>query len=278
MLDKNINIKIIPILFIFLLAIVLRLYNINYEDFWTDEIFAFYTSESGISFKETLIRTLDSNFNCLFDFFLKGFHSLFGYDIHLSRFFPFIISIISLIIFSLLLSKITSYPSLIFGLYILSINIFHIRYSTEVRSYILTFLLVVFFIFLNFKNENDEHKYNLIRLILIIITSVLMLLSHAFTILILGSLIVYKFIKIYIYKKINKNEVFLILGLTSVSLLYLLVYLPINMKFADQLVGLSPHWIKQVKLSFYSNFFFSQYFGSRILGLIYLLSLILIYP
>ena len=87
MLVKNINIKIIPIIFIFLLAIVLRLYNINYEDFWTDEIFAFYTSESGISFKETLIRTLDSNFNCLFDFFLKGFHSLFGYDIHVSRFF-----------------------------------------------------------------------------------------------------------------------------------------------------------------------------------------------
>ena len=274
MLAKNINIKIIPIIFIFLLAIVLRLYNINYEDFWTDEIFAFYTSEPEISFKETLIRTLDSNFNCLFDFFLKGFHSLFGYDIHLSRFFPFIVSIISLILFSLLLSKITSYPSLIFGLYILSINIFHIRYSIEVRSYILTFLLVIFFIYLNFKNKNDEYKYSLTRLILIILTSVLMLLSHAFTILILGSLIVYKFIKIYKYKKINNKKVFLILGLASISLLYLFVYLPINMKFADQLIGLSPHWIKQVKFSFYSNFFFSQYFGSRILGLIYLLNLI----
>ena len=274
MLIKNINIKIIPILLIFLLAIVLRIYNINYEDFWTDEIFAFYTSEPGISFKETLIRTLDSNFNCLFDFFLKVFHSLFVYDIHISRFLPFIISIFTLILFSLLLSKITSYPSLIFGLYILSINIFHIRYSIEVRSYILTFLLVIFFIYLNFKNENDEYKYSITRLTLIILTSVLMLLSHAFTILILGSLIVYKFIKIYKYKKINNKEVFLILGLASISLLYLFVYLPINMKFADQLIGLSPHWIKQVKFSFYSNFFFSQYFGSRILGLVYLLSLI----
>ena len=59
-------------------------------------------------------------------------------------------------------------------------------------------------------------------------------------------------------------------------MLYLFVYLPINIKYADQLIGLSPHWIKQVKLSFYTNFFFSQYFGSRILGLIYLIILIFI--
>tara|TARA_Y100001980_G_C14467520_1_gene248284 strand:- start:126 stop:929 length:804 start_codon:yes stop_codon:yes gene_type:complete len=57
-------------------------------------------------------------------------------------------------------------------------------------------------------------------------------------------------------------------------MLYLLVYLPINIQYADQLVGISPHWIKQVKPSFYTNYFFSQYFGSRILGLVYLLTII----
>ena len=65
--SNNLNIKILPILVILFFALVIRLYNINYEDFWTDEIFAFFTSEPNISFKETLIRTLDTNFNSLFD-------------------------------------------------------------------------------------------------------------------------------------------------------------------------------------------------------------------
>ena len=274
--NKKNNFKIALVLFILLISTYLRFHNINYEGFWTDEIFAFYTSEPNITFKETLIRTLDSNFNSLFDFSLKKFHSIFGYDVHTSRYFSLLLSFLTLATFTILLSKITNYSSLIFGLYILSINIFHIRYSTEVRSYILTFLLAIIFIYLNFKDKDNEHKLTLKRLSLIIFTSILMILSHAFTLLILGSFILFKILKILKNKKIHTLEITLILGLVSVCMLYLFVYLPINIKYADQLIGLSPHWIKQVKLSFYTNFFFSQYFGSRILGLIYLIILIFI--
>ena len=272
--NKRFNLKIFLILLIFIFASIIRFYNINYEDFWTDEIFAFFTSEPNISFKETLVRTLDTNFNSLFDFLLKEFHSLFGYDVHVSRFFSLILSLLTLLVFAALLYKISSYPSLVFGFYILSINIFHIRYSTEVRSYILTFLLVLIFIYLNFKNKNSEHEINTKRLFAIIFISILMLISHAFTLLVLGSLILFKLIKILKIKKINFFEIYLMVGLTLVSMLYLFIYLPINMQYADQLVGISPHWIQQVKPSFYTNYFFSQYFGSRILGLIYLLILI----
>ena len=275
MLDsKRFSFKILLILLIFIFAATIRFYNINYDDFWTDEIFAFYTSEPNILFKETLIRTLDSNFNSLFDFSLKEFHSLFGYDVHVSRYFSLMISFLTLLVFAALLYKISSYQSLAFGLFILSINIFHIRYSTEVRSYILTFLLVLIFIYLNFKNKDSEYELNFKRLLAIIFVSILMLFSHAFTLLVLGSLILFKLIKIFIKKKINFFEIYLIVGLTIVSMLYLLVYLPINIQYADQLVGISPHWIKQVKPSFYTNYFFSQYFGSRILGLVYLLTII----
>lgn len=272
--NKKLSLKILLILLIFVFAVVIRFYNLNYEDFWTDEIFAFYTSEPNISFKETLIRTLDTNFNSLFDFSLKEFHSLFGYDVYVSRYFSLILSFFTLLAFAALLHKISSYPSLVFGFYILSINIFHIRYSTEVRSYILTFLLVLIFIYLNFKNKNSEHEINIKRLLAIIFVSILMLISHAFTLLVLGSLILFKLIKILKKKKISFFEIYLIVGLTLVSMIYLFVYLPINIQYADQLVGISPHWIKQVKPSFYTNYYFSQYFGSRILGLIYLLVLI----
>ena len=87
------------IIIIFLIGIAVRSYNLNSEDFWTDEIFGFWTAEPGISFKETLIRTLNSNFNFLFDFLLKSFHSIFGYDVHVSRFLPLSLSIISLLLY-----------------------------------------------------------------------------------------------------------------------------------------------------------------------------------
>ena len=253
--NKRFNLKIFLILLIFIFASIIRFYNINYEDFWTDEIFAFFTSEPNISFKETLVRTLDTNFNSLFDFLLKEFHSLFGYDVHVSRYFSLMISFLTLLVFAALLYKISSYPSLVFGFYILSINIFHIRYSTEVRSYILTFLLVLIFIYLNFKNKNSEHEINTKRLFAIIFISILMLISHAFTLLVLGSLILFKLIKILKIKKTNFFEIYLMVGLTLVSMLYLFIYLPINMQYADQLVGIS-HWIQQVKPSFYTNYFF----------------------
>ena len=97
-----------------------------------------------------------------------------------------------------------------------------------------------------------------------------MVLSHAFTLLVLGSFVLYKIIKFIKFQKFSLFEVSLVFSLVLISSLYLFVYLPINIKFADQLLGLSPHWIKQVKPSFYTNFYFSQYFGSRILGLLHL--------
>ena len=72
----------------------LRIYNINFDDFWTDEIFSFWVSDPSINFNETLIRAFSSGLNFFFDLSLKFFHYLFGYDIYISRYFPLILGII----------------------------------------------------------------------------------------------------------------------------------------------------------------------------------------
>ena len=97
------------IIIIFLIGTALRAYNLNSEDFWTDEIFGFWTSEPGISLKETLIRTLNSNFNFIFDFLLKGFHTILKYDVHISRFIPLSFGIISLLLFILFFKGISNF-------------------------------------------------------------------------------------------------------------------------------------------------------------------------
>ena len=267
--------KYLPIVLIFLLAFILRFYNLNGEDFWTDEMFAYWTTDPNISFKDTVVRTLSSNFNSLFDFLLKSFHTVFGYNVHTSRYFVLFFSLVSLILFAYLLDNTSSYKSLIFGFFLLSINIFHIKYSQELRSYIITFLLALIFIILNFKNGKIENNLSYKKILTITFLSILMVLNHSFSILILLSLILFKLLSFFKTKKITIKEVFLIISLSIVILLYLFVYLPININYSEYFeTSLAPHWIKPTDLSFFTNFYFSSFFGSRILGLIYLLSLI----
>ena len=90
----------------------------------------------------------------LFEILLKYFHIIFGYDVNYSRYFPFLLSVFSLICFSILLLKFSNFKSALVGTFILSINIYHIGYSLELRSYILTFLLVTLFIYLAFAEKN----------------------------------------------------------------------------------------------------------------------------
>ena len=78
-------------------------------------------------------------------------------------------------------------------------------------------------------------------------------------------LIVNKFeIKDYFYTKL--------FGVILTPLIYLFVmydFLILQIQLSNQ-----DWWIQQVKLEFFINFFFSRYFGSKIMGLIYLLILI----
>ena len=63
------------LLFFFLIIIVLgsflRVYNINYDDLWSDEIVSFWLSDPSITFKETLKRIFSSNWMVFYEISLK---------------------------------------------------------------------------------------------------------------------------------------------------------------------------------------------------------------
>ena len=264
------------LLFLIIFASFLRLYNINFDDLWTDEIFSFWVSDPSINFNETLIRAFSSGLNFFFDLGLKFFHLLFGYDVYISRYFSLIISIISLNLFALLLIKITNKKSVILGFFILTINLYHIKYSQELRSYILTFLFTIIFLFLNFNRKESCKVLRPFHLTLSVIVIFLMYCNHAFTLLIVGSFIIFKVFEVIKKGKISKNNLILISSYVLTTIIFLIFYYYTNFKFInpESLNGISPSWMKQPKLSFYSNYFFSEFFGSRILGLIHLLILI----
>ena len=267
---------IISLMIIAFLAFILRYHNLNHDDLWGDEIFSFWISDPQITVKESLIRAFSTGLNFFFDLALRFFHILAGYDVHISRYFSFIVGIISFFLFTYLLITISSKKSVIFGTYILCINLYHIKYTQELRSYILTFLLTLIFILLNFKKSNSLKKFNLIRYLANIFTVIIMYCNHAFTLLIVGSFVIYKFLEIYKIKKISKYEIITITTLIILTFIFLIFYYFTNLSFIDpaSLNGISPTWMKQPKLSFYTNFYFSEFFGSRVLGLIHLIILI----
>tara|TARA_B100000035_G_C20911992_1_gene514424 strand:+ start:47 stop:970 length:924 start_codon:yes stop_codon:yes gene_type:complete len=96
-----------------------------------------------------------------------------------------------------------------------------------------------------------------------------MLFSHAFTILVPLSLNTFIFLK-YIYQKnFTKGELLIFTTNIVTTVIFLFVYI--------QNITHTPSWIPQLKSSFYTNYFFSNFFGSRLIGGIYLIVLIYLF-
>ena len=93
------------LIFLILFGSILRLYNINFDDFWYDEMVSFWISDPNINLEQSLDRIFSSNLMITYELFLKYFHYIWGYDVYISRYFSSLISILSIFLFYLLLKK-----------------------------------------------------------------------------------------------------------------------------------------------------------------------------
>ena len=88
---KNTNFTNLIIFFaIFTLGIYLRIYQINFEDYWYDEYVSFWVADPQLSFQETLERSnnIDRGTNLFFNLLLKYFFKIFYYEPEIGRFLP----------------------------------------------------------------------------------------------------------------------------------------------------------------------------------------------
>ena len=93
-----------------------------------------------------------------------------------------------------------------------------------------------------------------------------MLFSDLISLILIFSLNIYFLIKFFYKKKILANQLYILFAINAASLIFLFYYL--------QNISHTPYWIENVNLSFFTNFYFSKFFGSRIIGLVYLIILI----
>jgi hypothetical protein len=258
-------------LFIFIFAILLRIYNYNFEDLWFDEQATFWVAQPNISFYETLERSaeLDNGSNLIFNLILKEFFEIFYYDPNLGRAIPILCGSLSIPLLSYLTLQIKKDNSYILVGVLSSLNFYLISYSQELRLYSLLFLisiLSIIFFYKIFEDENLSLK-KFINSLIYIIFSTLGASVHTFFFIIIFSQLIFLLLNYLIHKKKYLLIFFCIFIILFLYLIFMFEQLLLQISIED-------FWIQQVNFDFFINYFFSRFFGSKIMGAIYLLTLI----
>jgi len=258
---------------IVLLGLIFRFYNIGYDNLWLDEIFSFWVSDPKLSFSETFLRVKSTEYiPFLYYYIVKICNSFFGYDPIVGRIFSAVFGFLSIFTVSILCKMFVNNKSYLLTLCLASLNIYLIIYSQEMRVYIFTFFLIslALIFFFNLYNDYDSKVFTK-NFFFFLLFMLLAIFSHPFSIIVLGSLICFIFVD-YLFFKVKNKKINISLTLIAIlTLFFLFHYLQYVSLITDAI-----NWIKQPDLKFYTNFYFSKFFGSRLLGIIHLVALIIL--
>ena len=270
---KKINVELLLLIFLIFLGFYFRYLNLFFEDYWIDEMLSFSNANPNISFSETLER-IESNERtpALFFLILKYLFKFFQYHPDTGRIFILILGTATIPIAFLVSKELKPRKSAVLFSFFICTNIYLINYSQEVRAYIPLFLIALLniFLFLKVINELKNKKRFYIFCCFLFIVNILGFSTHPFFLIIVVSEISYCLIKIILKEK-KFFKVFLIL-LFSLMLSILVEYDYLLSLKADEDVN----WIQSsdyLNAQFFTDFYFRKFFGSKIMGAIYFLTL-----
>ena len=263
---KNSPIKV-AIFLAFLIGVLFRIYNLNYDYLWFDEIVTFWICDPNLPISESYTRYKEiEGSSFLYYFLLKVCHQLFGYTPEVGRYFSAIFGILSILTLGYLAKQISNNKSFLLVVYLTSLNIFLISYSQEMRVYIFTFFLSTVNLIFFYKLINNTEKRNFLYLILFCFFQILNIYSFPYTLIIFLSIIAYTIYQ-YIFFKKRYYEINISIIVVSIFLIF---FIPYYLSASELYVG----WIMQPDIKFYTNFYFSKFFGSRLMGIVHLSLLI----
>ena len=125
----------------------LRLYNINFDDLWYDEILSFWVASPDHSITESFDihnRTEPNTYS--FHFLLKIFYNIIGYNLDYARYLSAFFGVLSIFL-SIKIAKLLNFKNIKNFLALLfAFNIFLISYSQEGRVYSILYFFFIFII------------------------------------------------------------------------------------------------------------------------------------
>ena len=201
---SNLNFTIYSLCFLIIfIGVLFRIYNINFDAFWWDEIISFWIADPEISLRETLLRhnQLDST-PPTFNIVLKYFYKIFGYKMSVGRYLSAILGIFSFILISIISLQFKNRNSLPLILFLSSWNIYLISASQEMRAYSMLIFFSTSTIFLLYKAlEDNEKGKNIFYVVCFTLSQVFVILVHPFSLILFFSIVTFLSISYLTYNK-----------------------------------------------------------------------------
>ena len=265
-------IKSNKVIFLFLIiGSFLRLYHLNFQSPWLDEIHTLNEANPKLSFNEVHDALLIAEPHPpLYFFIMNVVFKIFGYSTFIARMVSAIIGIAGLYSIYLLGKELFSKKAGIFAMILLSVNYFHIYYSQDARMYGLLFLTTT----LSFYYLTRLIKIPTLKNTLIFgLVSTLMIYSHFFAVFTLFAQYIILLYYIIFPFNISRARFFkysLISGLMTI-----LLYIP-TYKLILKTTEMKSIWIQMPGLDVYTQFF-KDFFGQSETVLFFIVPLIIFY-
>ena len=265
-------IKSNKVIFLFLIiGSFLRLYHLNFQSPWLDEIHTLNEANPKLSFNEVHDALLIAEPHPpLYFFIMNVVFKIFGYSTFIARMVSAIIGIAGLYSIYLLGKELFSKKVGIYAMILLSVNYFHIYYSQDARMYGLLFLTTT----LSFYYLTRLIKIPTLKNTLIFgLVSTLMIYSHFFAVFTLFAQYIILLYYIIFPFNISRARFFkysLISGLMTI-----LLYIP-TYKLILKTTEMKSIWIQMPGLDVYTQFF-KDFFGQSETVLFFIVPLIIFY-
>lgn len=259
LLNKKKNIIVLASFFI---TLVFLLKNINYDNLWFDEILTFWIADPGLSTKETLERHWSiEQLPPLYNFINKYVYLVFGYDPNFGRYISALFGALSIVLIPFLTNQ---KKKVFFISFILCLtNVFIYKYSQEMRPYSMFFFFSILNLFFIKKIFQKIHICSFKYFILFSVSNFFLIISHPFGLIQYLSLLSFYFLYFIKYNSINIKIFYLLLINFFISVFLIVLYFYNLNSF--------PNWIQPIDLKFFSNLYFSKFFGSRLIGFLFLI-------
>ena len=247
---------------IFFFGCVLRILNIGSEDLWYDEILTFSLISDQINLDESinLSNKLDGT-PILFTLIFRLLFKILPNDIILIKLILVFFSILSIAITGYIIWLLKKNKSFIFGIFLVSFNVYLIDYCSELRAYTFIYFFSSLSILYFIKVLEQTSKKNLIFFNFFTIVNSFL---HPFNLIIFFSFVFFLIVQYLKKKKYNKKIILSLIVILNLSLIYYTLYLYSNSAIKGD------SWITNFDIHFYYNYFFSHFFGSKLMGVIFL--------